>query len=124
MRYVLVPEPVVAHTVSADGVEKPSTTVSMHDFLCRIVLTSPKLGKGGDCLRRARKIEHAFRDAPPGTLVGVEDADYAPVREIVNDAEWQSPMHALLLLPLVQAIESAERQDDEWKRQQKSSSAI
>lgn len=92
--------------------------VTMRDFIYDYVLTSSEIGKGGEGARRVRKLEVAFADSKPGTIVGVEDDDYKIVCRILDNLEWlpQFAPHSAQLLPFFEAWDDAKKQDEAWAR--------
>lgn len=127
MKFFVVPEPVaLVNTITKEplkyGADHPqkgeAIVVSAHRFLTDNVLSSTKIGKGVDAIRRIQKLDSAFETASPGDLVGIEDADYTVVKEILNTMEFASPLIAAQLSPFFEAWESAQNQGEEWKRKQ------
>ena len=87
MRDVTIPldvqlsHPVTGKALVIDGSDAPW---SMFRFLVTFVLPDPGMGKGYKADRARSKVEALFRDATPGTTVGVEDADWELMRAAVE----------------------------------------
>lgn len=125
MKNVVIPEPIVftvkggaRATALIDGSLKEIPTVTMYDFVMDSICSSANIGNGIEGAKRVRKLDRAFEDAKPGDVVGVEDADYKVVMEVISKIQWARPALAAQLLPLLEAWEVAEKQDEEWRKKQ------
>lgn len=136
MKYVVVPEdiaivdrrngnrPIILKRSEEE--EGEPYVIKFRDFVLTNIVDSPAMVRGGgEGIRRARKIEALFQDARPGDVVGVEDADYRIIRNIVDHIEWSPTFarHATQIEPFIAAWEAAERQDDKWKRKRDAEAA-
>jgi len=132
MKYVIVPPDVTIMNKATgkpvraiDGDTEKDFVVSMQFFVERYISTSSKLLRfrpdeaSGEGLRRVAKLLRVFEGGKPGDVIGIEDADYKAARAAVDALDWSALGLAGVapqLLPMVEAWEAAEKQDDEWKR--------
>ena len=89
--------------------------VTMHSFMVEIC-NDQRIGKGGDGARRINRLLEAFRDKKAGAIVGIEDADFTAVMQIIDDFQLQSPVLLAQHVPLLEAWENAKKQNAEWYR--------
>jgi len=116
MKYVIVSDPVkLVHPATKQPLE---TLADSTWFLNNHVLHSPLIGKGIEGLRRVQKLEAKFASVVPGDVVGIEDADYKIIVDILDATVWDIPRLGVQALPYFEAWEAADKQDDEWKRKQ------
>lgn len=116
MKYVKVPVPVQLvnpqtkrpiKQAKEDGTTSDMDPMTAHAFLVNYVLGQQTIGKGVDGIRRVVKLDRAFDGCKPGDVVGVEDADYAVVLEILKTMELGSPVVMAQLLPFFESWETA-----------------
>ena len=127
MKYVVVPEAVaIVNFITKEPLKYDqnhpqrgeNVAISMHKFLNDNILSSPKIGKGLEALRRVMKIDSAFENTVGGDIVGIEDADYVAVQAIVHEMEFSDTRLAVQMLPFFEALESAASQTEDWKKKQ------
>jgi hypothetical protein len=131
MKYVIVPPDITIMNRSTgkavqaiDGNVEKDFVFTMSFFVERYIIVSSRVLRArpdeptGDGLRRALKLQRAFENCAPGQVIGVEDADYKAVRAAVDNIDWPPAFapFAPQVLPMIEAWEAAEKQDDEWKR--------
>lgn len=130
MKYVIVPNniPIVNKVTgkvmkAIEGDHEQDFIFSMKFFVERYLAVSPKLLRAradepsGDGLRRVTKLLRAFESCKEGDVIGVEDADYKAARAAVDALDWGPfAQFAPQVLPMIEAWEAAEKQDDEWKK--------
>jgi hypothetical protein len=113
MKYVVVAAPITVRPRQSTG--QPGV-VTMHEFIMDSICSAPAIGKGIDGAKRVRKLDKAFSSGD--AIVGIEDADYKVVMAVANDIPWARPDLGMQLLPFMEALEEAEKHDEEWRRQQ------
>lgn len=88
------PEPGLSERKDAHGntvYVGPDTPWGMWKFLSRFVFGNPKLGKGEQGARRARRLKRLFRTAPPMTYVAVDSEIRDAVLKIFEDPSSPGP---------------------------------
>lgn len=132
MRYVVIPDdveivdratgkPVMARATEE---ETPTPLVFRHrDFVLNNLLGDQNVSKGGgEGIRRVMRVERAFSDCRPGDAIGVEEADYKILRQVVDGLTWHPSFvrHVAQIYSHIEAWEKAAEQDEVWKKKRDS----
>ena len=88
MRFVTVPAPVKIVNL-ATGQEAPETwTIWL--FLAALILPDPKIGKGREGAKTAKRLRRMFEPAQPGDVIAIDSVDRDAVCRVQDEptAEW------------------------------------
>lgn len=117
MRDVTVPDPVIVKNpvtgepIQIDGDKEPWT---MFRYLATCVVPDPGLGKGYKADRMRCELEDLFREATPGSIVGIEEAPWEKLCKVLEAPSGDLP-RALTqaCLPFAEAIVGAPKRPKE-----------
>jgi hypothetical protein len=118
MRFIVIPPPI---TVKVEG--QPDTEWAFHRLLSEWLANAKYFGDNAASLRMGAKLEALFAARKAGEWVAVEDTDYQRLHTAVEESTYTAPTIARQLIPFLDAVADAKKEQPKGESSAKEVSA-
>lgn len=118
MRFIVIPPPI---TIKIEG--QSDTEWAFHRLLSEWLSNAKYFGDNAASLRMGAKIEALFAGRKAGEWVAVEDTDYQRLHMAVEESAYNVPAIARQLLPFLDAVNDAKKEQPKPELTAKEASA-
>jgi hypothetical protein len=118
MRFIVIPQPII---VKAAG--QPDVEWTFHRLLGEWLANSKYFGDNAASLRMGAKLEALFAARKAGEWVAVEDTDYQRLHTASEESSYTAPAIARQLIPFLDAVADAKKEQPKPEPSPKEASA-